>query len=82
VETTISEDQFSLYPNPADKSVTISVKNGATILEVVIYNQIGQKVLQGKPVNNTLDISTLSPGMYIVELVLDQWKSRKKLMVE
>ncbi|MBW6492594.1 MAG: T9SS type A sorting domain-containing protein [Lentimicrobium sp.] len=45
-------------------------------------NHAGQKVLQGKPVNNTLDISKLRPGMYIIEMVANQRKVRKKLMVE
>lgn len=76
------EDKVLLYPNPAVKTVTISGNNGITIREIIIYNQTGQKVLQSKPVNNTFDISKLRPGMYIVELVTNQGKVRKKLMVE
>ncbi len=82
VEDIVSADQYSLFPNPADKSVSISSKNGGLIEEVVIFNQTGQKVLQGKTVNNNLDISKLPPGMYVVELGAGQWKARKKLMVE
>ena len=43
----------SLFPPP----------DGVTIGEVVIFNQTGQKVLQGKPVNNTLDISKIGSGI-------------------
>ncbi len=82
VESIGFEDNFLLFPNPADKTVAISVKNGTNIQEVLICNQTGQKVMQGKPVNNNLDISKLRPGMYIVELVTEKWKMRKKLMVE
>jgi hypothetical protein len=82
VEDIVSSDQYSLFPNPADKTVTISSKKGLDIEEVVIYTQTGQKVLQAKPVNNNLDISKLPPGMYIVEIGCGQWKARKKLMVE
>ena len=78
----VPEDECSLFPNPADISVTISSKNGATIEEVIIYTQTGQKVYQGKPVNQTLDISIFPPGMYIVELGSGQWKFRKKLVVD
>jgi hypothetical protein len=77
-----TEDGYSLVPNPAGNSVTISSKNGEPISEFVIYSLSGQKVIQGKTVNNTLDISKLQPGMYIVELGSGQWKVREKLIVE
>ncbi|MFH1121963.1 MAG: T9SS type A sorting domain-containing protein [Bacteroidota bacterium] len=82
IESIGFEDDYLLFPNPAGKTVTISGNNATAIREIVIYNQTGQKVLQGKPVTSTLDISKLHPGMYIVELVPDQGKVRKKLMVE
>jgi photosystem II stability/assembly factor-like uncharacterized protein len=76
------DNQIHVYPNPADKTVTISGNNLTAIREIFIYNQTGQKILQSKPVNNTLDISKLRPGMYIVELVTDQGKMRNKLIIE
>ena len=78
----IASESFGLYPNPAEHFVTISVKNGIVIKEVCIYNQPGQYVYKGIPVDNTLDISKLKPGMYIIELVTDQGNMREKLVVE
>jgi len=75
-------DYFSLYPNPAKDILTISCKNGTTIEEVVIYNQTGQIVFEGGLSNNTIDVSGLRQGMYIVELVSKDWKVWKKLIVE
>ena len=75
------EDHF-LFPNPARKTVTITGNQTTGIIEVHIYNQTGQKVLHGKPVNNTLDISKLRPGVYIVEMVNDKRDVRNKLMIE
>lgn len=75
-------DEVSIFPNPSMDFLIISTQNGASLDEVVIYNQTGQKVLQSKPVNNTLDISKLKPGMYIVEMVTDQGRVREKLVVE
>jgi len=82
IESIGFKDDYLLFPNPAGKAVTISGNNTTAIREILIYNQTGQKVQQVKPVNNTLDISKLRPGMYIVELVTDKVKVRKKLMVE
>ncbi|MBL7906076.1 MAG: T9SS type A sorting domain-containing protein [Bacteroidales bacterium] len=76
------EDTFLLFPNPANKTVTISGNNILAMREIMIYNQTGQKVHQGKPVNNTLDISKLRPGMYVVEMVTNHGNLRKKLIVQ
>ena len=76
------ESEFSIYPNPAKDILNISCKNGVTIDEVLIYNQTGQKVLERKLSNNTIDVSNLQKGMYIVELVSKEWKVRKKLIIE
>jgi len=73
---------FDLYPNPADQYVTIDSKNGLTFEEIVIYNQTGQKVLQGKQVKNTLDISKFKPGMYIIKVVTKEGNGWTKLVVE
>ncbi len=82
VESIGFEDTFLLFPNPTGKTVTISGNNCAAIRVICIYNQTGQKVLHSKPVNNTLDISKLRPGMYIVELMTEKGNVRKKLVVK
>jgi hypothetical protein len=82
VEEIKTGNGITIFPNPSNEMIAISVPNGVTINEVLIYNQTGQKVLQGKPVNNTLDISNLQHGMYIIELITDQGKIREKLIVQ
>lgn len=75
----LSENAFKFFPNPADERITV---NSNSQIEVSIYNVIGEKVLnnivQG---NKTLDISTLSPGSYLIEFVSDGHKSVKKLII-
>ena len=75
------KSEFSIYPNPTEKEIVISVKNGRIIKEVNIYNQIGQKVLHKKPITNTIDVSLLRQGMYIIELVTNDSKIREKLII-
>ncbi len=71
---------INLYPNPANRIVTISAKNMAVIDEVEIYNQTGQLVLHVKPVKNTLDISGLQPGVYCCHLKADKQVAIKKIV--
>jgi hypothetical protein len=78
----INDNQLSIFPNPANDLLVITAPNGVIINEVEIINQSGQKVLQQKPIFNTIDVSTLKRGLYIVELVSNQCTLRKKLIIE
>ena len=50
---------FVVYPNPASDFITINSEE-----EAIIYNLMGQKVLQGK---GNIDISSLPDGLYFVK---------------
>ena len=82
VESINPKDEISIFPNPANRQLTISNKDGTTIDEIIIYYQTGQIVLLEKPVNNIIDISELQPGMYILEAVTEKRKIREKLVIE
>jgi hypothetical protein len=73
--------QANIYPNPATNQLNITTRDGQAIEEVSIYNLTGQKVFQGKPQNNVLDISKLQAGMYIIEVVIGRQKIRQKIVV-
>jgi hypothetical protein len=73
---------ISLFPNPADRELTISVENGAAISEVNIYDQVGKMVYTGKPEDNTLDVSKLQSGIYILKAVTDHGESTQKIVIE
>ena len=74
--------EFSIYPNPANDILTITCKNEATIKEVVIYNQMGQKVFEGELLNNTINVSKLQCGIYIIEFVSKELRNRQKLVIK
>lgn len=59
---------FKMYPNPASNSLTFSATEN--IEQILIYNLVGQKVLQSNPKANTFstDISALQTGNYIVKI--------------
>ena len=70
-----------LYPNPATNLFNISA-DGFTLDEVVIYNITGQESLKQSPAETYIDISTFQPGMYIVEVTVENRKIRQKLLVQ
>jgi hypothetical protein len=58
---------FDVYPNPAHDRISIS---GATndVVAIKIYNILGQAASEPKLVQNSADISYLSPGQYIIKI--------------
>lgn len=74
-------DNVKLYPNPANQELNISTE-GFALDQVAIYTLTGQQVLQERPVYGTIDISHLPPGMYIVEVSVENRSFRQKLLVE
>lgn len=65
----IKSDQYGeikVYPNPAKSRLYIkSIKKGC---EYAVINMFGTRILEGKLVDNYIDINRLIPGIYLVEL--------------
>lgn len=81
----IGNEDFKIYPNPASRELRI--KNaGLRIEKISIYNSLGGKLFsQQLAANNQeqiVDVSTLSPGIYIVELKAGDKLSRKIFSVQ
>ena len=72
--------QFSLYPNPSSENVNIQLKSGMILRETIIYNNLGQLIL--KTEQNNISVSDLKQGVYFVEVVTDQGRASKKLVIE
>ncbi|WP_284652743.1 T9SS type A sorting domain-containing protein [Flavobacterium terrisoli] len=78
---------FVFYPNPVSDMVTIKVKNNGTISNIAVYDVLGKMIIAQKPTTalstQTLDMSSVSKGMYLLEVTTDaNLKVVKKLIVE
>jgi uncharacterized repeat protein (TIGR01451 family) len=78
---------FVFYPNPVLDIVTIKVKNNGTIANMAVYDVSGKMIMNQKPTTalstQTLDLSSVSKGMYLLEVTTDSnLKAIKKLIVE
>jgi hypothetical protein len=72
---------ISIYPNPAQKEIFISVENGITIDKINIYNQLGQNVIHQISFNGSIDVSSLLPGIYFVEVLVGDEQIRERLIL-
>ena len=72
---------INLYPNPMSNSTTIDAPNSG-VLEIVGIN--GQKVLTQKALEgkNTVDVSSLSPGIYMIKFTDDTGKVLRDRIVK
>lgn len=74
----IAADQIQLYPNPATSVLNIST-SGKKIDEIVIYDALGQKMMDvSNPLRNVLHLEALADGTYIVEIKINQTTARLK----
>lgn len=71
-----------IYPNPAKNELSILNKSNQNFIEINIYNQVGQKVLNTNGLSKKIAITNLNQGLYIVELVSTENKIRKKLIIK
>ncbi len=75
---------FSVFPNPARGLAYLVSKDASEIVQVKLYNQLGQAILlqQTQSAQVELDLAGLAPGLYLVELVLaDGRRGISKLLV-
>lgn len=76
-----NKQTFVLFPNPtANGSVTINTTNSSDTT-VAIYSILGKKVVSQKLTNNTLNVSALQSGIYLVKVTQDGAVSTQKLIV-
>lgn len=69
-----------LFPNPANDRLFVEA-NGIEITQINIYNFSGSLVGQTKQLQNkSVDISELSSGIYIAEIISKEASTRKKFI--
>ncbi|RVT78375.1 T9SS type A sorting domain-containing protein [Flavobacterium sufflavum] len=72
---------LNLYPNPVSNGrVSISTKNDGE-KEIIIFDLLGKKVLQTLLNTRELNISNLSPGVYIIKINEQNATATRKLIV-
>jgi hypothetical protein len=79
----IDQLQFSIYPNPADQQITVVLDNktGQNAL-AVMYDMTGRKVAEFSLNDNynTLNISDLNSGIYLLQIKTESQTAIKKII--
>ena len=73
---------FSIYPNPTNTGfVNITTKANAAV-NVTVFDVLGKQVLSKTLNNNTLNVTSLTTGVYILKLNQNGTSTTKRLIVE
>ncbi len=80
--TEIPIDGLSIYPNPVTggKVYISTTKNQDKVIE--IYNVLGKPVHKTRLRGREMDVSTLTPGIYILKIQEGKAKATRKLVVK
>jgi hypothetical protein len=82
IQEATSIEGLNLYPNPVSNGkVYITSKNDSD-KEVNIFDILGKKVLQTTISSKELNISSLSPGVYIIRINTSDASATRKLIVK
>lgn len=74
------KNNFSIYPNPVNNVLNISMKNELTITKVVITDINGRIVIADSSAISSLNISDLSSGLYLLSIETNEGKGTAKFV--
>jgi len=83
-ENTMLSQNISIYPNPANDKMNIDV-NGLTSFNYVVTDLLGKVIVSDKSVSGertTIDVSTITKGIYFLTIENNGQKATKKIIVE
>lgn len=66
---------FSIFPNPAQNNVTVSVEN---FEKLTLFNSVGNKVMESE--KKSIDVSQLTSGVYFIEVSSGNLTGRERLI--
>ena len=73
---------FKMYPNPAYGNEIYITTETNGVKDIKIYDVFGEVVLTSRITTNTLDISRLVPGVYVLQVTERKKTMTRKLVVK
>jgi hypothetical protein len=73
---------LSFYPNPVNNGRIYITSKSTLDKEILIFDVLGKKVLQTTLTTKELNISNLSPGVYIIKIKEGDATATRKLIVK
>ena len=75
-------DSIKLFPNPSTSNFVTITSSIHEDIDVVVYDIFGKHILTQKVIYNTLDVSDLHSGMYLLKISQKEKTTIKKLIIK
>ncbi|MCT4630616.1 T9SS type A sorting domain-containing protein [Winogradskyella sp.] len=72
---------FSIYPNPTNTGFVTITSSNSDVMNVQVFDILGKQVKNETLINNTLNVSSLNKGVYILKITQNNTSTTKKLVV-
>ena len=74
------EEDLVIYPNPAKDMVTVSSSIPLNNAKYTIYDITGKQILNASLKSNTINVSKLSTGIYVLKITVDGKSKTQKII--
>jgi hypothetical protein len=74
------QTNFMVYPNPASNYVTVQLNDGLQLVKVNVYSTLGQLVKTER--NAVISVNELAKGSYFIQVITNQGKATKTIVVK
>lgn len=73
---------LTMYPNPLKGNTLFLTSTANAAMSVQIYDVLGKEVVNSKVMNNTVNVSGLNAGVYIVKVTEEGKTATRKLVIQ
>ncbi len=73
---------LNFYPNPVSNGKIYITSKSSLDKEITIFDVLGKRVLQTTLNSRELNVSNLSPGVYIIKIKEDDATATRKLIIK
>ena len=75
-------DGLTMYPNPLKGNTLYLTSTANATMSVQIFDVLGKEVLKSNVINNTVNVSGLNAGVYIVKITEEGKTATRKLVMQ
>jgi Leucine-rich repeat (LRR) protein len=76
---TFEHQNLTLFPNPAKDRLQVQMDSGRSVMAISVYNISGQLLIQIRS-TDTIDVSSLSTGSYLIQIESDWGNTTQKFI--
>ena len=76
------KNMFKVYPNPASNGKVTITSQFTEAITATVFDVLGKEVINERVDNNTLDVSQLNKGIYLMKLTQNGASATQKLVIK